>query len=91
MKDIHGHYTRRGKWVLALFIVATIFFFGAGIYAVSSGVDRDTTAKVSREDMCREVQELRDDVVKALDILTDNSQEKQVQDARDQIKSPKCP
>ena len=74
---------RSTQVIIIVFALATTGFFGAGVYAVSNSREK-------RIDICGEVKELRDDVVRALDILTEKSQAPDVQKARKTIGTPTC-
>jgi hypothetical protein len=82
-RDRRSVFRRRGQWILITFTVLTLLFFGAAGYAVYNGGQE-------RIDICDEVRELRNDVVRALDILTENSQAPDVKEARETIRTPHC-
>lgn len=81
--DRRGIIRRWARTILALFVGATLTFFGAGAYAVYQGREQ-------RQNTCEEVQELRDDVVKALNILTQHPNNPSVIAAKAVLSEPNC-
>lgn len=71
------------KFVLPLFVAATLaFFVGAG-YAVFNG-------RSERRTNCEEIRELRNDIISALEILTSHPDSSRVKEAKETISAPSC-